>query len=350
MATVNVKESTQTKLNQEGTIQEINEHERSYLVEAWKQSVDIQKHFNELSLKVRHSAVTALGAGLAATGLLVNEDYSLLVSTKFMIIVTGVVIWTYLAIQFSNWTLVKTLSNYFTVMLETSISQSLMDILRYFFKIRQRFYLVVDVATAYFIFKYYVSEELIDYYYLKPNYSLNMGGVCLFALGIVIILFYVLDKYWYHKSVKGALDNSVEVENKLSNAGIDGFRLATNIKLESAVRIGNLKFDSDKKLDLVYIGVICLLLVASTMLAFNGNSLVGKDPETLAKINEKAEKYRIDYLKEKSEKNKLTAKYSREIDSLRFEGMMHQREHELSVQTLALYKQYTRLDTTLLKK
>lgn len=42
-------------------------------LEVWKATIDVQKHFNELGLRVRSIAVTVLGALLAAAGYALKE-------------------------------------------------------------------------------------------------------------------------------------------------------------------------------------------------------------------------------------------------------------------------------------
>src|SRR5690606_38309066 len=42
--------------------------------EVWKATIEVQKHFNEISLRVRSIAVTVLGAFLDAAGYALNEQ------------------------------------------------------------------------------------------------------------------------------------------------------------------------------------------------------------------------------------------------------------------------------------
>jgi hypothetical protein len=47
------------------------------LLEVWKTTIDVQKHFNELEMRVRSVAITILAAFLAAAGYTVKEGLSL---------------------------------------------------------------------------------------------------------------------------------------------------------------------------------------------------------------------------------------------------------------------------------
>jgi hypothetical protein len=42
--------------------------EQKAALEIWKVTIDVQKHFNDLSIQVRNFAMTELGALLAAAG------------------------------------------------------------------------------------------------------------------------------------------------------------------------------------------------------------------------------------------------------------------------------------------
>jgi hypothetical protein len=49
------------------------------LIEIWKTTIDVQKHFNDLGLRVRNFAITVTGAILGAAGFAVKEGLSLTV-------------------------------------------------------------------------------------------------------------------------------------------------------------------------------------------------------------------------------------------------------------------------------
>ncbi|MEM6826367.1 MAG: hypothetical protein AAF553_00330 [Pseudomonadota bacterium] len=68
-------------------------------LEAWKTTIDVQKHFNELSMKVRGLAVTVLAAFLAASGYSLESDFQIVfldlsVSLTGLILLAAFVCWT----------------------------------------------------------------------------------------------------------------------------------------------------------------------------------------------------------------------------------------------------------------
>jgi hypothetical protein len=68
-------------------------------LEVWKATIDVQKHFNDLCLRVRSIAVTVLGAFLAAAGYALREHQSVTVLDKTaslagLILLAGLVCWT----------------------------------------------------------------------------------------------------------------------------------------------------------------------------------------------------------------------------------------------------------------
>lgn len=67
-------------------------------LEVWKTTIDVQKHFNDLGLRVRSIAITVLGAFLAASSYALKEDEivavgGLQLSLTGMILLGGLVCW-----------------------------------------------------------------------------------------------------------------------------------------------------------------------------------------------------------------------------------------------------------------
>jgi hypothetical protein len=70
-----------------------------HALEVWKVTIDVQKHFNDLCLRVRSIAVTVLGAFLAAAGYALREHQSVTVLGKAaslagLILLAGLICWT----------------------------------------------------------------------------------------------------------------------------------------------------------------------------------------------------------------------------------------------------------------
>jgi hypothetical protein len=70
-----------------------------YLLEVWKTTIDVQKHFNELEMRIRSVAITVLAAFLAAAGYSMKEKLRLNIfgadmSLTVLILLAAVVCWT----------------------------------------------------------------------------------------------------------------------------------------------------------------------------------------------------------------------------------------------------------------
>lgn len=68
-------------------------HDKQLLLDAWKESVNVQMHFNDMEMKIRTLAVTVVSAIGGAIGYLLKED---LISTPFtvMLFFIGFAAWT----------------------------------------------------------------------------------------------------------------------------------------------------------------------------------------------------------------------------------------------------------------
>src|SRR5262245_28698375 len=66
--------------------------------EAWKVAVDVQKHFNDIEMRIRNYALTLLLAVLAGAGLALREHQAVIlfgveVSLATIILAAGFVVW-----------------------------------------------------------------------------------------------------------------------------------------------------------------------------------------------------------------------------------------------------------------
>lgn len=61
-------------------------------LEVWKATIDVQKHFNDLGLRVRSLAVTILGATLAAAGYALRDEKAVSVLGWGGVSLTGVIL------------------------------------------------------------------------------------------------------------------------------------------------------------------------------------------------------------------------------------------------------------------
>ncbi len=64
-----------------------------FILEAWKKTIDVQQHFNDLELRIRNFAVTALVAIFGVAGVAIQNK----IAVKFFNINTSLASWLFLA-------------------------------------------------------------------------------------------------------------------------------------------------------------------------------------------------------------------------------------------------------------
>lgn len=148
------------------------------LLEAWKVTVEVQMHFNELEMKVRSFAITVLAAFLAAVGFVLREDLSI---------------------------------NLFGL-------------------------------------------------------SLSLSGMILLAAILCWGSFYLMDRLWYHRLLRGAVNHGIALEIE-AKSSFPELNLGQEISLASPVTIRGKKYGSNRKIDFFY-GLIASILLAAAMIAF----------------------------------------------------------------------------------
>lgn len=151
----------------------ISDNDKQLLLEAWKESVNVQMHFNEMEMKIRTLAVTVISALAGAIGYLLKEH-----------ITNSIFITLLIFVGFAAW-----------------------------------------------------------------------------------ICFYFMDRFMYHKLLKGAVKAGIKIENKLEALKID-VALGKCIKEASPVNVfynENLQMHSDQKLDFFYtsVPIICTIGILS---------------------------------------------------------------------------------------
>ena len=67
--------------------------ELQFILEAWKKTIDVQQHFNDLELRIRNFAVTALVAIFGVAGVAIQNK----IAVKFFSINTSLASWLFLA-------------------------------------------------------------------------------------------------------------------------------------------------------------------------------------------------------------------------------------------------------------
>ena len=78
------------------------------ILEVWKVTIDVQKHFNDLSMRVRNIAITVLGAFLAAAGYALQDQATVtLLGSSFSltawILVAAIICWSAFYLMDLHW-------------------------------------------------------------------------------------------------------------------------------------------------------------------------------------------------------------------------------------------------------
>ena len=155
------------------------------ILEAWKTTIDVQKHFNELELRIRSIAITVLAAFLAATGYAMKEGMKPLSICALEIPVTSVI--------------------------------------------------------------------------------LISAAVCWFA-------FFVMDRFWYHRLLQGAVKHGLAIEDSVREE-FPQIALTRRIGDESPITIGKRKFGSSEKMNFFYLSILGLLLTGALVAVLNHSEL-----------------------------------------------------------------------------
>jgi len=149
------------------------------VLEAWKVTVDVQKHFNDLEMRIRNFALTLITAAIAAAGLIFKED------------------------------------------------------------IRVQFYWL----------------------------DIPLVSAILFGAIPIWISFYLMDRFWYHNFLIGAVKHGHFIERRLKSV-LPELGLAHAISNESPTRVCKIKIRSSRKIDLFYLLGFVVLMVASFIALF----------------------------------------------------------------------------------
>lgn len=104
-------------------------------------------------------------------------------------------------------------------------------------------------------------------YLLKEKINIDLHGYIIPSsavaalIGVIIMCaFYFMDKYWYHKLLKGSVLHAITIENliKLTHPEIT---LTSKIGEASHIKFFGLKIDSDKKYWFFYYPLISIFFV-----------------------------------------------------------------------------------------
>ncbi len=152
-----------------------------HLMDAWKQTVQVQMHFNEVEIKIRGLLITLLTAVIAGVGITIKE--------KLFI----------------------------------------------------------------FLFSYKISIALF---------------LLLFSI-ILIIAFYFMERFWYHRLLYGAVNQGKLLEEALKQEGLEEVQLTALIGKESPIKLCNIDLHSKQKIDCFYAGLLLIPIIGILVISFS---------------------------------------------------------------------------------
>jgi hypothetical protein len=93
--------------------------------------------------------------------------------------------------------------------------------------------------------------------------DVSLTGLVFVAAVIIWFAFYGMDRWWYHRLLKGAVDHGSKIEAAL-RAYVPEIDLGGEIGRASAVHVGTRKIRSDHKMDIFYGAIVVILILAAT--------------------------------------------------------------------------------------
>lgn len=101
------------------------------------------------------------------------------------------------------------------------------------------------------------------------GHEISIAALIIFVSLFPLLAFYLMDRHWYHRLLKGAVNAGIEAEKQLESLSIK-VKLGTNIMSASPLKLPILgwKISSCQKMDLAY-GLIALAIsVLGSILVF----------------------------------------------------------------------------------
>jgi hypothetical protein len=307
------------------------------LLDIWKQNLDTQKHFNDLIIQVRERAITVLGAGIVAAGFLFQESYVLTQPIRLIHLICLAVF------AITIYIIVKIKIRKSTYIHNTQLDKAKQSV------IIQNWFSTLTVPAASIFIAYVILKHLTifkeSWLYKKTIIEKpSLGGVALFALCLVWSAFYLMDRFWYHRLLKGAVASAIPIEDIIFNqlpssssqptgsllgpSAINslGGGLGNEISANSSIYILGqekkykyLRIDSSSKIDIFYTSIFIVLFALGAILIKNPDDMIGSQDKDKIELKEKQLNTRIDSLKRvvgKVEAAREKAKSQLMLDSL----------------------------------
>jgi FMN phosphatase YigB (HAD superfamily) len=198
-------------------------------LDAWRKTVDVQQHFNDLELRIRSLAITLLLATLGAAGVVMKEGMRLSfggLSAALPCVLLGAAAW--LLFHLAEWKVARWVA--------------------------------------------LVGGILLGGYGHWKGWAVPLGSPPLASFVLLAGLLgwgacYFMDRWWYHRLLYGAVHHGLYIEERLRDA-LPETSLTEAIGNASPFRLGAHFVRSNEKIDWFY-GVVALLLCLGAIILWN---------------------------------------------------------------------------------
>jgi hypothetical protein len=109
----------------------------------------------------------------------------------------------------------------------------------------------------------YLLKEKINIIF--HNYIIPASAIAALIGVVIMCTFYFMDKYWYHKLLKGAVAHAIKIEGKIKE-DYPEIVLTSTIGNYSGIKLMGLKFHSDSKYFFFYYPLIFIFLILYVVL------------------------------------------------------------------------------------
>jgi phosphoglycolate phosphatase-like HAD superfamily hydrolase len=205
----------------------------SLVVESWKQTVEVQQHFNDLELRIRNFAITILFASVGGAGFAAKEHLGMA------------------TLNVPSWVFGMLVA---VVFLGLSALTTMKDV-RWWSR---------ALAAAAGILSAFVHHVW--------TFSLTLPSLLLLGGLVGWGLCYFMDRFWYHRLLLGAVKQGQYIERRfrdvLPEIGLTG-AIGASSPIYLGKRSGKAVFEihTDQKIDLFYLVVIAMLLLGAYTLS-----------------------------------------------------------------------------------
>jgi len=118
--------------------------------------------------------------------------------------------------------------------------------------------LALTLLSAFFVAVGYSIKE--NLYIVLFNSNIHLAKLLLLFAIITWSLFYLIDRFWYHRLLIGSVRHAILIEDKYKYI-LPELSLSNSIGKESPISIKNFKIHSTLKIDIIYLTISILLFI-----------------------------------------------------------------------------------------